>query len=139
MAGLKAAATAPTWPDINGTIVPEGIFSGFLHNIVYNKIGVHFIHRSLAYLITLLIFIWWFKAKNISNSSAFNKAKNLALFFVIAQVALGIFTVLTSPEIKVGKFNVFEWLAEMHQLTGMLLLLSMVSSVYILGRKRLTQ
>lgn len=140
MAGLKAAATAPTWPDINGMIIPKNVFSGsFLHNIVYDKIGVHFIHRSLAYLITMFIVIWWFKARPFANSPAFNRAKNLALFFVIAQVALGIFTVLSSPEIKIGKFGVFELLAELHQLTGMLLLLTMVSAVYVLGKKRFTQ
>lgn len=138
MAGLKAAATAPTWPDINGMIVPEGMFSnaGFFHNIVYNKIAVHFIHRTLAYLIALFIIIWWFTARSISYSSAFNKAKNLALFFVIVQVTLGIFTVLNSPKMVAGKFGTFEWLAEMHQLTGMLLLLTMVAAVYITGKKR---
>src|SRR3954447_7097614 len=38
MAGLKAAPAAATWPDINGTIIPEGIFSngGFFYNIVHN-------------------------------------------------------------------------------------------------------
>jgi cytochrome c oxidase assembly protein subunit 15 len=139
MAGLKAAATAPTWPTINGMIVPKGVFEvGFLHNIIYSKIAVHFIHRSLAYLIALFILIWWFNAKSIITSSAFNKAKNLALFLVIAQVVLGIFTVITSPQIEAGKFGLFEWLAEMHQLTGMLLLLSMVSSVYIVGKKEIT-
>lgn len=135
MAGLKAANSAPTWPDINGMIVPEGIFSGFFHNIVYNKIGVHFIHRTLAYLIALFILIWWFTARSISYSKAFNYAKNSALFLVIAQIALGVFTVLSSPKIIAGKFGTFEWLAELHQLTGMLLLLTMVAVVYISGRK----
>lgn len=138
MAGLKAAATAPTWPDINGMIVPEGIFSNgsFLHNIIYSKIAVHFVHRTLAYLVALFIIIWWFTARPISYSSAFNKAKNFALFLVIAQVALGIFTVLNSPKMVAGKFGIFEWFAEMHQLTGMLLLLAMVAVVYILGKKK---
>ena len=140
MAGLKAAATAPTWPDINGMIVPKGIFSNgaIVHNIFYSKIAVHFVHRTLAYLIALFVLIWWFAAKSISYSSAFNKAKNLALFFVITQVTLGIFTVLSSPEMVAGKFGIFEWLAEMHQLTGMLLLLSMVAVVYILGKNRVS-
>lgn len=137
MAGLKAAATAPTWPDINGMIVPEGIFenNGFLHNIINSKIGVHFIHRSLAYVITLFMVIWWIAARSISSSPAFSKAKNLALFFVIMQVALGIFTVLNSPKMVAGTFGVFEWLAELHQLTGMLLLLAMIAIVYIVGKK----
>jgi cytochrome c oxidase assembly protein subunit 15 len=137
MAGLKAAAAAPTWPDINGAIVPQGLFAneGFLHNIVYNKLGVHFIHRTLAYLIAFFVAIWWFSARSISYSTAFNRAKHLALFFVIAQVVLGILTVVTSPQIVAGKFGWFETFALLHQLTGMLLLLTMVSVVYILGKK----
>jgi cytochrome c oxidase assembly protein subunit 15 len=138
MAGLKAAATAPTWPDINGMLIPEGIFlkGGFVYNIAHNKITIHFIHRTLAYLITFLIIIWVYYARAVSYSRAFNKAKNLTVFLVMAQVCLGILTVLNSTKIAAGRFGVFEWLAEMHQLTGMLLLLSLVSVIYISGKNR---
>lgn len=138
MAGLKAATAAPTWPDINGMIVPDSIFSkeGFFYNIVHNKITIHFIHRTLAYIIALLVTIWWYKARFVSSSPAFNKAKNITFFLVIAQVCLGIFTVLNGNKIVAGKFGVFEWMAELHQLTGMLLLLSLVSLIYILGKKQ---
>ncbi len=140
MAGLKAAASAPTWPDINGMILPGGIFSngGFFYNIVHNKITIHFIHRTLAYIITFFIIIWWFNAKGVSASPTFNKAKNLTFFLVITQVCLGIFTVLSSNKIVAGKFGTFEWLAEIHQLTGMLLLLSLVAVIYIAAKKQAT-
>jgi len=138
MAGLKAAAVAPTWPDINGMIVPESVFSkgGFLHSIVHDKIAIHFIHRTLAYLIGLFIIFWWFSAKSISYSSAFNKAKNFSLILVLIQITLGILTVISSPKMTAGKFGIFEWLAELHQLTGMLLLLDMVAAVYLSRSKR---
>jgi len=138
MAGLKAAATAPTWPDINGMVIPEGIFSngGFFYNITHNKITIHFIHRTLAYVIALFIVIWWFAARRITGSPAFNTAKNLTFFLVITQVFLGIFTVLNGNKIVAGKFGAFEWLAEMHQLTGMLLLLSLAGVIYITGENR---
>lgn len=139
MAGLKAAAAAPTWPDINGMIIPEGIFSnsGFFYNIAHNKITIHFIHRTLAYIIAFFIIIWWYHARTVSSSPAFNKAKNLTFFLVITQVCLGILTVLNGNEIVAGKFGAFEWLAEIHQLTGMLLLLTLVAVIYILGQKHL--
>ena len=134
MAGLKAAPAAATWPDINGMIIPEGIFSNglFFHNIVHDKISVHFVHRTLAYIIALFVTIWWFSARNISTSRAFNTAKNVTFFLVISQVCVGIFTVLNGNKIVAGKFGVFEWLAEIHQLTGMLLLLSLVADLYLL-------
>ncbi len=138
MAGLKAATAAPTWPGINGMIIPEGIFSnnGFFYNMAHNKITIHFIHRTLAYIIALFIIIWWFYAKNFSASPVFNKAKNMTLFLVITQVCLGIFTVLNASKIVAGKFGTFEWLAEIHQLTGMLLLLTLASVIYIAAKKQ---
>lgn len=138
MAGLKAAATAPTWPTINGSLIPSGVFSdgGFLHAAVYNKIAVHFIHRTLAYIIFVYIIIWWFMARAITYSSVFNRAKNITMSLVILQVCLGIFTVLRSPDISAGRFGLFEWLALMHQLTGMLLLLSLVSVMFLVSRKQ---
>lgn len=140
MAGLKAAPIAPTWPGINGMIIPDNIFSNgnFLYNAAHNKIAVQFIHRTLAYIIALFIIAWWFTAQKVSTSPVFNRAKNATVLLVIAQVCLGIFTVLNSPKMVAGKFGSFEWLAEIHQLTGMLLLLSLISVIYIAGKRKKT-
>ena len=40
---------------------------------------------------------------------------------VVAQLLLGILTVLSSTDIVHGQFGIFEWFAEFHQLTGMML------------------
>ncbi|MBA4139599.1 MAG: COX15/CtaA family protein [Segetibacter sp.] len=138
MAGLKAATAAPTWPDINGMIIPAGMFGngGFFHNVVHNKITIHFIHRTLAYIIAVSILIWWLSSRKNSYSSAFNKAKNLSMFFVIAQIILGVLTVLNSRVTGRGNFGAFEWLAQLHQLTGMLLFLSLIAVLYLLSAKR---
>ncbi len=133
IAGLKAANTAPTWPDINGSFIPGGLFAnGFTKSILHNPITIQFIHRSLAYILGILMLTWWWKARKENNSSSFNKAKKWPPVLVITQVVLGILTVINSTSIALGKFGVFEWLAELHQLTGMLLLLSMLSVIYIL-------
>ena len=137
MAGLRAASAAPTWPDINGMIIPANIFlsGSFLDNISHNKITIHFIHRTLAYIIALFITIWWYQARTITSSAVFNKVKNLPFILVLIQVGLGILTVINGNKIVAGKFGVFEWLAEMHQLTGMLLLLSLITVIFVAGRK----
>jgi cytochrome c oxidase assembly protein subunit 15 len=133
MAGLKAASTAPTWPSINGTFIPPGVFAdGFVQDALHNPLAIQFIHRILAYVIFILILLWWWQARKINISASFNKAKHLPLAFVLSQVVLGIAAVLTSTFIVHGKFGVFESLAELHQLTGMLLLLSLLSVLYIL-------
>ena len=132
MAGIKGAVAAPTWPDINGMMVPTPFFSGDLSkDLFFNIINIHFIHRSLAYIIFVLILIWWLKAKK-QNSASFNKAKHWPVVLVFVQIVLGIFALLNSPNIVLGHFGTFEWLAQLHQLTGMLLLLSLISVFYLL-------
>lgn len=133
MAGLKAANTAPTWPSINGYFIPPNIFTeSFVESFLHNPTAIQFIHRTLAYVIFILIVIWWWKARRINVSRSFNKAKHLPFILVLMQVLLGIFAVLTSTSIVHGKFGLFESLAELHQLTGMLLLLSLLAVLYIL-------
>ncbi|MBS1747347.1 MAG: COX15/CtaA family protein [Bacteroidetes bacterium] len=137
MAGLKAAVTAPTWPSINGSFIPSGIFTkDFIKNALHNPIAIQLIHRTLAYIIFILVILWWVKARKVKISSAFNKAKNWLLVLVLSQVLLGILTVVNSTSIVAGKFGVFELLAELHQLTGMLLLLCLLSVLYILKFSR---
>ena len=63
MAGHKAANVAPTWPDINGDFVPPGMFRGsWLEALVGNRITVQFIHRTLAYILFVLVLFWTVKA-----------------------------------------------------------------------------
>jgi len=136
MAGHKAAIAAPTWPDINGEIVPSGMFSkdGLL-SLIENKITIHFIHRSLAYILLVLIFIWAWKAYRVNGTRLFSKTKWLPLFLVIVQVVLGVYSVISSVKVIPNNWGAFEWLAEAHQLTAMFLLLSLIWMVYLLKNK----
>jgi len=136
MAGMKGAIAAATWPDINGMIIPKEMLGNNLSNdLFFNIINIHFIHRSLAYIIFILILIWWVKAKK-QNSGSFNKTKHWPVIFVFVQIMLGILALLNSPNIVLGHFGLFEWLAQLHQLIGMLLLLSLVSAFYLLKSEK---
>lgn len=138
MAGHKAATAAPTWPDINGELVPGYIFKDkpFLINFIENKITIHFVHRTLAYIILILtaVFTWRLTRIN-SNSKTFNRTKTLPAILVTIQVLLGIFSLVASPKIIPNHWGTFEWLAQLHQVTGMLLALSLVAMLYLI-RKR---
>jgi len=140
MAGHKAATAAPTWPDINGAFIPAHMFSApdGLLNLLENKIAIHFIHRSLAYLIFVLIIVWTVKAYRIKTSSLFNKTKLLPVFIVSLQVLLGVLSVITSVHIAPNKWGIFEWMAQVHQLVAMLLLLALVWMLYLVRNKQLT-
>jgi cytochrome c oxidase assembly protein subunit 15 len=133
MAGHKAATVAPTWPTINGEWLPASLFKsseGWL-NLIDNTITIHFIHRGLAYLLLLLIVWLSVSLKKIKGDALFEKIKWTPLAFVFIQVALGIFSVLTSLQIIPGQWGVFESLAQIHQLVAMLLLVSLVSLRYL--------
>ena len=137
MAGHKAATAAPTWPDINGSIIPPGLLSErpALLNFIDNKITIHFVHRSLAYLI--LVLTVWFTLKLYalhSRSRVFGVFRPLPAVLVGVQVALGILSLLLSPRIVPNHWGAFEWMAQLHQVTGMLLALSFVSLIYLLKK-----
>ncbi|MGC4037847.1 MAG: COX15/CtaA family protein [Chitinophagaceae bacterium] len=134
MAGNKAATAAPTWPDINGSIVPSGMFasSDGLFNLLGNKITIHFIHRLLAYLIFILIVVWTIKANKYSSSGLWHKAKRFPVFIVSLQILLGIFSVLASIHIVPNHWGLFEWMAQLHQFVAMLLLLSLIFTLFLI-------
>lgn len=136
MAGLKAAAVAPTWPDINGGWWPDPVrslgnrsFPG-LSFLTDNPLVIHFIHRNLAYIITLLIAAWYWKTLKAQNSSLFRKMRIVPLLLVFLQVILGVFTVLNALDTKA-----LLWLGVAHQFVAMLLLLSFVCVLYLVRNK----
>jgi len=137
MAGHKAATAAPTWPEINNTLVPNGMLKpgeGWF-NLVDNLITIHFIHRGLAYLLFILTIILTLRLCKTTGGRLFRKTRFIPLLLILAQILLGIITVLSSTGIVPGKWGVFEWMAQLHQLTGMLLLLSIVWLFYIVRGK----
>jgi len=132
MAGLKAAAYAPTWPDINGSFFPHGGSpSGGVLQVFDNPLMVHFIHRNLAYLILILVIAWYIKSKKIQNSILFKKTSWLPLSITLLQIILGIFTVLNAANQKT-----LLWLGVAHQFVAMMLLLSLVFEFYLLSKRK---
>lgn len=131
MAGSKAALAAPTWPDMNGYLVPSEIFSSRTEQP--HLLTIQFIHRSLAYLITILVFILY-------KQSSFLKAHQLSAFLyhtppilVLLQVTLGIITLVNS-------FNPSYWVyAMLHQGVGLLLFSSILFIFYLCHKKSITE
>lgn len=137
MAGHKAATAAPTWPDINGNIIPPDMMGhneGLL-NLVDNKITIHFIHRGLAYLLLVLVILLSVKLYKAAGSSLLRKTWWLPGLLVTVQVVLGILSVLWSLQIVPNQWGAFEWMAQLHQLVAMFLLLSLCWVVYLVRGK----
>jgi cytochrome c oxidase assembly protein subunit 15 len=132
LAGLRAAITAPTWPDINGSMIPADMneLSPFTKNLVSNPITIHFIHRGLAYLLLILIGTWWFKSRPVANNRLFNRLRVTVVLLVLLQATLGISTVLnaTYPNRLVA-------LGVSHQFVAMILLMVIVSLLFVVRKK----
>ncbi|MGZ8510437.1 MAG: COX15/CtaA family protein [Chitinophagaceae bacterium] len=138
MAGLKAATAAPTWPGINGEFWPGNIrsfgerrFSG-ISFLFDHPLVIHFIHRNLAYIITVLLLVWTWQAVKENGTQLFQRTRLWPMIIVLLQVVLGVFTVLHSINT-----NSFLWLGVAHQFVAMVLLLSFVCMFYIIRSRRL--
>jgi cytochrome c oxidase assembly protein subunit 15 len=132
MAGHKAANVASTWPTINGEWVPTHLMGkeSFFLNAIDNTTWIHFVHRGLAYILLAVVVYWVAQMRKIQGNLFWSNVKTLPLYIVLLQVILGIFSVLTSKHIIPGTWGSFEWMAQLHQLVGMLLLLSVVNIIY---------
>jgi len=142
MAGHRAATAAPTWPDINGSLVPATAWNegkGLL-NFIDNKITIHLVHRTLAYAILVLIIIYSIKIFRFKTAGpVFRRAGRFPLLLVSLQLILGILSLLTSNRIVPNRWGTFEWMAQLHQVTGMVFLLSLAAMLYLTRRPSITQ
>ncbi len=128
MAGLKAAMAAATWPTINGMWLPDTLAR---NSLISDKLNVHFIHRAIAYILLVLLTVWFFTVRRAHGSSLLNKTMWWPFILVLLQVTLGITTLLMAPTMVPGHFGTFEILAVSHQLVAMFLLMSMVVNLYV--------
>jgi cytochrome c oxidase assembly protein subunit 15 len=130
MAGLKAANFATTWPLINGEFIPSSLANDSVSTFTHDPLAVHFVHRNLAYLLAIMIIVWYRKAKQVEAGVYFGRWRSVPLVFVLVQVLLGILTVLYA-----NNSTALLWLGVAHQFTGMMLLLSFVMVAYLIKKK----
>lgn len=135
MAGTHASRAVHTWPKIADEWVPGGMMD---HNFITDVMNIQFMHRTLAYLLFIII-IWWYlaagKAAKQMGSTILGKARQWPFALVMLQVVLGVVTLMSASRIVFAKFGVYETLAEVHQLVGMFLVMALVSNLYIISKK----
>lgn len=132
MAGLRAAIAAPTWPSINGYIIPPTWMeqSPTGKNFSHNPLMVHFIHRAIAYLLLVLSIIFLARANRVKQSPVFSKFVWVFTALMLVQVLLGIFTVLFSTNSAA-----LVLLGVLHQLNAMFLVCAATGIYYLLKQK----
>jgi len=132
MAGSHAALAAPTWPDINGAWLPDSVIRAgeFGRDLTHNLISIQFIHRGLAYLITILLFIWSFMTFKLKEGCLLHKIRYVPLLLVIVQVFLGVTALLRVLSPNVILLNI------LHQFIGMLLLMMMFFTLFLVKQEK---
>lgn len=133
MAGLRAAISAPTWPSINGSIVPAdmGELQPFSANLHVNPITVQFIHRGLAYILAIVALLFFVKSRQLRSHPLFKKISLYFFGLILLQVLLGILTVMNATN-KLA----LTWLGVTHQTVAMLIVLALAGLIYLLRTKR---
>ncbi|NEN24602.1 heme A synthase [Cryomorpha ignava] len=135
MAGLHAALAANTWPGVNGQFFPT-IFIGddpWWYAISSSRINVQWIHRGLAYVLAILLVVWWWKARNTAKSLPLARFAIVPFILVLVQIILGILTVLLSTT------NIPVTWAVLHQFNGMLLLMAIFIGYFLVTKKATTE
>ena len=96
VAGLKAGLVYNTFPTMNGHWIPAGLFA--LHplwrNFFENLATVQFDHRILAYVLALVIPLFWLRARGLPLPPRARLAIHLLLAMLALQITLGIATLL---------------------------------------------
>ena len=139
VAGIDAGRGFPTWPDMNGQIIPNVLIDGGnwkwenltnYDSYLFAPAFIQFTHRMLAYLLVVITIYMFIKLKK-KNISVFSKRwLDTTLFLVFLQVVLGVLTVLNVE----GKIPLF--LGTSHQLVGVLFLMSLLFLNYSLTKQK---
>lgn len=119
VAGLKAGLVYNTFPKMGEFWVAEGVtaLTPFWKNFIEGLAGVQFIHRYLAYVVIVLVFIIWFKVRRLKLERSQRLAAHWLLGFVAIQFFLGVLTLVYAVPLH---------LAVMHQAFGLLFFGSLV-------------
>ena len=120
LAGMDGGLIYNSWPDMNGSFVPNDInyIDLFLFNSLDNPSVIQFYHRITAYLLIIfLIFLNYFTFK----TNSFSKAILILDIAILLQIILGILTLITGVKIAY---------ASLHQLGSVFVLTSFLYIKY---------
>jgi len=137
MAGMKAGLYFPSWPDMNGSFIPE-VLTNTTHwtwlnltnydTYIFAPALIQFTHRLLAYILLVFTgYLYLRYRKSISKLSQF--WLNTIAILIVLQLVLGILTVLN---VKVGIPLAY---GVLHQLVGMLFFISLLFFHFSLRKK----
>ena len=104
VAGTKAGFAFNTFPLMNGRFFPEGMYAmqPFWANLFENIATVQFNHRLLAYLLCMVIPLFWWQAMRAGLAPPARRAVQLLLGWFAVQAGLGIATLVYVVPVALG-------------------------------------
>ncbi|KKC36713.1 hypothetical protein WH87_13495 [Devosia epidermidihirudinis] len=105
VAGIQAGMGYNTWPLMEGKLIPDGLGGHpepTWRSIFEHGLTVQFNHRMLAYLITIMTFAMLVVQIRRAGLGGVHRWLGLIAFLVLAQVALGIATLLSMINIDLA-------------------------------------
>jgi cytochrome c oxidase assembly protein subunit 15 len=104
VAGLDAGMGYNTWPLMDGQFVPDGllIMSPWWANLFENAMTVQFLHRMLAYLVAIVVAVNLWRSTGWRGRSGALQTAWWLMLAVLAQIGLGIWTLLAQVPITVA-------------------------------------
>ena len=124
-AGLDAGYAFSTWPLMGEALFPAGGWNaawGTVRNAIDNPVVVQFLHRWIAFAAAAALVWLALRARTAAPLAAV-----LVAVLLVAQIALGIATLLSGVDIHVAVF---------HQANAALLVIATVTCAHALGRQR---
>ena len=96
VAGIRAGYAFNTFPLMNGHLIPPDLFllEPWYRNFFDNMATVQFDHRLLAWLLAIVVPLFWWRSRRTESTVQEHFSSNLLLATLALQVSLGIVTLL---------------------------------------------
>ncbi|MEK6615723.1 MAG: COX15/CtaA family protein [Bacteroidota bacterium] len=107
VAGLKAGYGYPTWPKMGDEWFPSDIvaFEPIWRNFFEGHAGVQFIHRSIAYIVVIIVGILFYRSRKLNLTTGQRRIINALVLIVLAQFILGVLTLLYGVPIVIATLH----------------------------------
>lgn len=104
VAGIRAGKAYNTFPLMNGHLVPPEIFmlEPWYANFAYNMATVQFDHRLFAWVLAVLVPLFWVRVMRSNVGGRMRTLAHALLATFVVQVMLGISTLLLAVPVALG-------------------------------------
>ncbi len=107
VAGVHAGLAYNTFPLMNGHLVPPEYLAlqPWYHNMFSNVAAVQFDHRLIAWLLVILVLLFWLRSRSVQLQPRARLARNLLAVAFAVQIALGISTLLLTVPVLLAALH----------------------------------